>query len=204
MANEELMALLQSLQGTGPVRALSPGFLAQLPALTEIAAAATGKEAGPERAVPAAAKTAASALRALGGGLTLLPVVGSLLRLFGGGKKEEPPPLETFALPAPIRAEAGLSASGQTYLIDRGVGDRIRPLAAAPAEGGPWAAAPSASGAWTAAPARQPQSGGGTAITVNVQAMDSQSFLDRREDIARAVREAMLQSHSLNDVVSEL
>jgi hypothetical protein len=41
-------------------------------------------------------------------------------------------------------------------------------------------------------------------IQVNIQAMDSQSFLDRQDDIARAVREAMLHSNSLNDVVLEL
>jgi len=194
MANEELMALLESLQGTGSVRALNSGLLAQLPALIEATAAATGKETSGGKAAPAAAKVAASALGVLGGGLTLLPVVGSLLRLFGAGQKEEPAPLETFALPAPIRAEAGLSPSGQTYLIDRGAGDRIRPLSVPAAE----------SGSWTGTPAPRQAAGGGTAITVNVQAMDSQSFLDRREDIARAVREAMLQSHSLNDVVSEL
>jgi hypothetical protein len=90
-----------------------------------------------------------------------------------------------------------LSASGETFLIDRGIGDRIRQLPATvrstQAGGGSgWAGAGTAPG------------GAGASITVNVQAMDSQSFLDRREDIARAVREAMLQSHSLNDVVSEL
>jgi hypothetical protein len=41
-------------------------------------------------------------------------------------------------------------------------------------------------------------------ITVTVQAMDTQSFLDRSDDIARAVKRAMLESSSLNDVVSEL
>jgi hypothetical protein len=34
--------------------------------------------------------------------------------------------------------------------------------------------------------------------------MDSQSFLDHSQEIARAVREAMLNTSSLNDVVSEL
>ena len=43
-----------------------------------------------------------------------------------------------------------------------------------------------------------------TQITIQVQAMDSRSFLDHRDEIARAVREAMLNSHSLNDVVNEL
>ncbi len=41
-------------------------------------------------------------------------------------------------------------------------------------------------------------------ITVQVNAMDSRSFLDRSDDIARAVRQAMLESHAINDVVAEL
>ena len=45
---------------------------------------------------------------------------------------------------------------------------------------------------------------GAAQITIQVQAMDSRSFLDHRDEIAQAVREAMLNSHSLNDVVSEL
>jgi len=46
--------------------------------------------------------------------------------------------------------------------------------------------------------------GGGAQIVVNVQAMDSRSFLDHSQDIAQAVREAMLNMHALNDVVSEI
>jgi hypothetical protein len=34
--------------------------------------------------------------------------------------------------------------------------------------------------------------------------MDSRSFLDHSHDIASAVREAMLNMHSLNDVVNDL
>ena len=40
-------------------------------------------------------------------------------------------------------------------------------------------------------------------ITVQVQAMDSQSFLDHSADIAMAVRQAMLESSVLNDVIRE-
>jgi len=36
-----------------------------------------------------------------------------------------------------------------------------------------------------------------------VQAMDSKSFLDHSADIAMAVRQAMLESSVLNDVVRE-
>ena len=51
------------------------------------------------------------------------------------------------------------------------------------------------SGTTAAAPAQ---------ITVNVQAMDARSFLDRSSDIAAAVRHAMLNLNSINDVVSDL
>jgi hypothetical protein len=34
--------------------------------------------------------------------------------------------------------------------------------------------------------------------------MDSRSFMDHSYDIARAVREAMLNMHALNDVISDL
>ena len=197
MANEELIALLKHLQGPAAGNALNPGLLTQLPALLSGAAetgplssaAGTGPLAGESRA----SSIASTALRSVGGGLTLLPVVSSLLKLFGVGRaKEALPALEKFTLPEPIRAEAGLSRSGETFLIDRGMGDRIRPLT------------PPQTGAAFAGESSQARPSGSANITVNVQAMDSQSFLDRREDIARAVREAMLESHSLNDVVSEL
>jgi hypothetical protein len=41
-------------------------------------------------------------------------------------------------------------------------------------------------------------------VTVQVNAMDSRSFLDRSNDIASAVRQAILSAHSINDVLSEL
>jgi hypothetical protein len=52
--------------------------------------------------------------------------------------------------------------------------------------------------------AEQPPAQAAPQITIAVQAMDSRSFLDHREEIARAVREAMLNSNSLNDVVNDL
>jgi hypothetical protein len=49
-----------------------------------------------------------------------------------------------------------------------------------------------------------PSSSSSSAVHVHVQAMDSQSFVSRSNDIARAVKTAMLNSHSINDVISEL
>ena len=57
-------------------------------------------------------------------------------------------------------------------------------------------AAPAASG--PASPPSSPQ------ITVNVNAMDSRSFMDHSDDIANAVREAMLNMHPINGVVASL
>jgi hypothetical protein len=44
----------------------------------------------------------------------------------------------------------------------------------------------------------------GHSILVQVQAMDSQSFMDHSQQIAQAVRQAMLNSNSLNDVIQDL
>jgi hypothetical protein len=41
-------------------------------------------------------------------------------------------------------------------------------------------------------------------ISIQVNALDSQSFMDHSYEIAQAVRSAMLNMNSLNDVVSDL
>lgn len=119
---------------------------------------------------------AGTASKALGGGLGLLsPVVSGLLGLFGH-HASAPAPLPVYTPPAPLAVDAVLRSSPQT--------------AAPPSSPGP-AAAP-------AQPAYSPQ------ITVNVSAMDSRSFMDRSTDIASAVREAMLNNHPINGVISDL
>ena len=59
-------------------------------------------------------------------------------------------------------------------------------------------AAPNAAGSGTGGGQAAPQ------VTVNVNAMDSQSFMDHSNDIANAVREAMLNMHPINGVVASL
>jgi hypothetical protein len=44
----------------------------------------------------------------------------------------------------------------------------------------------------------------GHQIHIHVSALDTQSFLDRSSHIAQAVKTAMLQSNSLNDVIAEM
>ena len=121
----------------------------------------------------------------VGSGLGLSPLLTGLLSLFGGGggASEPPPALVRFALPAALNATAGVSdaAPGRTFPVDYGQGGTERPVAA-----------------------DRHASAIPTQITVQVQAMDSQSFLDHSNDIALAVRRAMLESSVLNDVIREI
>jgi hypothetical protein len=138
-------------------------------------------------------------------GLGMVPLVVGLLGLFGGGGTPAPPTLEKYAMPERQYfegADTGSDVSGADY-------DQMgmpRAYSAAP-DGG--SAQPSGSASQGSSSGRSgapsgPSGAGATQITVNVQAMDSQSFLDHSNEIAQAVRAAMLNSNSINDVVNNL
>lgn len=182
-----------------------------------------------------ASKVASQALATVGkaaggffGGLTALPIVSELMKLFGGGgSAASPPPLEKYRPPAPVRFDAVLGNQGGTQTIEGAGFDQYgypRPTSSAlpqvPSYSSLLASAPNANSpaARGQGGTSSDQTGGGagpavdglsasrpaTHVTVNVQAMDSRSFLDRSHDIAQAVREAMLNMHAINDVVNDL
>ena len=129
-----------------------------------------------------AANLARSASSGLGSGLTLLPLISGIARLFGfGAKNEALSPLQSFALPSAIDLDGGISQTGSSPIsgISYGPNGLPRSVSAAPRSAN-------------------------TSINVSVQTIDARSFLDHSDDIARAVREAMLNSHPLNDVISEV
>ncbi len=115
----------------------------------------------------------------LGSGLS--PLISGIAGLFSGGGGESVP--TTFLMPPPVGVNAGINEAAPTrpFAVDYAAGGQPR-----------------------GATAGAPRSGGSTQITVQVQAMDSQSFLDHSDDIAQAVRQAMLQSSVLNDVIREV
>ncbi len=122
--------------------------------------------------------TAGSLLSGLfGGTFGLSPILNGLISLFKGSGAPTLQPLVPFTLPPAIQYEGGYSATnGQVGAANYGQG------------GAPRASSPS--------PA--------TNVQIQVNAMDSRSFLDHSADIANAVREAMLHSNSLNDVIADL
>jgi hypothetical protein len=125
--------------------------------------------------------------------------------LFGGGSSA-PPALEKYSMPSSISFESadtgnGLSASD----FDQMGTPRLYSSAAdSPAAASGGAAANASVGGQGA----ETTGGGGNAaapqISVTVQTMDAQSFLDNSDQIAQAVRGAMLNLSSINDVVNEL
>lgn len=111
------------------------------------------------------------------------PLIRGIISLFGGGDSAvTAPELPRFALPPAIRFGAAETANGGFSSVDydQAGSPRIvqRTQAGMPVLQG--------------------------AVTVNVQAMDARSFLDRSTEIAAAVREAMLNLNSINDVVNDL
>ena len=115
-------------------------------------------------------------------GLGIVPLIGGLIGLFGGSGGPTQAPLTRYAMPDPVSFQGAQTGAG----IEAAGSD----LTGMPRAAG--------GGSFT---------GGGTGgaqITVQVQAMDARSFMDRSSDIAAAVREAMLNLNSINDVVSNL
>jgi hypothetical protein len=115
----------------------------------------------------------------LGGGLSSLsPLIGGLLSLFGGGGGQTLAVPSPFMLPAPVQSQAGVTASAPGQVSPVSYSNSGQP--------------------------RGQSASASTQVTVQVNAMDSQSFLDHSDDIANAVKQAILNSNSLNDIISSL
>lgn len=119
----------------------------------------------------------------LTGGFGLARLVTSMVGLFRRGEMPLEPALPEFHLPESIALEAALTDQGTNIQgVSRGLGETVR-LRESRKE-------------------RQPAAS--NQVTINVQALDSRSFVDHSEDIARAVRDALLHSHTLNETLVEL
>ena len=113
----------------------------------------------------------------LGGGSILSPIIGGLVDLFGGSSQPAPAPAP-FLLPAPTQYEGGITASSSSQVTPVSYGEAGQPRAQ------------------NSASAQQ--------VNIQISALDSQSFLDHSDEIATAVKQALLNSHPLGDVISDL
>lgn len=138
-----------------------------------------------ENSVMQAASTQGSKVESVG--KTILSFIGSgfgiaqvLDKIFSG--RGEPATVSTasYLPPSPLSVEAGIYG-GFAGLHPIQYGQTGLPL--------------------PPAPVRQTIQ---TPVTIQVQALDSRSILDHSNEIAEAVKEALLNSHSLNDVVTEI
>ena len=121
-------------------------------------------------------KVASTLTGGLLGGLS--PILSGVMSLFGGGASSTPTPLTTYIPPPNLHFQVANGPGPAVLGVDYGQSGAPRAVSSTPQS--------------------IPQ------ITVQVQAMDSRSFIDHSHDIATAVREAVLNMHSLNDVIGDL
>lgn len=190
------------------LRSKLPGVLPSAPAQTDQLKPASDVKAEVSSQVlvmdkataPAVSKSQESpiskALSTVGGSVfSAFPLFSGIASLFGGSEPASPPPLPHYLPPPAIRFEGAVSSSNPEVIYGVSYGATGKPRASGLVSDFPGVPAGS-----TTTPARMPV----PQITIQVQTMDSRSFLDHSEEIASAVKEALLNSHSLNDVFSEL
>jgi hypothetical protein len=124
----------------------------------------------------------------LGGALGFLsPVISGIASLFSGGSSGSTV-LPVYTAPPSVAISGALSPAAHSAAAS--------PVYTPPSQAASPQSAQRGDGGSSSSAAPQ--------ITVNVSAMDSQSFMDRSNDIANAVREAMLNMHPINNVISNL
>jgi hypothetical protein len=116
--------------------------------------------------------------------------------LVTGGSSGSPQSLNLSALKGPAGSNTGGSIRGTLMPSSTHAQNNLSRTYSAGNQGIPKGMAPSVSGGSSTASGHQ--------IHIHVSALDTQSFLDRSSHIAQAVKTAMLQSNSLNDVIAEM
>jgi hypothetical protein len=167
-------------QNTTQLGELVASLQAQLDAITDNTRAVTDNTSAKSSGSTAGSVAKGVLGEIFGGALATNPILSGLVSLFGASSSSAPQPLTQFSLPPALNLQGAVSETQGISAVSYGQDGLPR--------------ASSSSGT-----AQAPQQ-----ITVNIQAMDSQSFMDHSEDIAAAVKNAMLHSNSLNDVIAEL
>lgn len=124
--------------------------------------------------------------------LAISPIISGIIGLFGG-HNNAPPALTPFVLPSSVRLDAAIGPKDQFLPASHGTNGLSK------LNGVPSASQPNVPGAQ--------QNAGQQAATQQINVappLDSHFFLDHSDQIALAVKDAMLHSSSLNDVITDL
>lgn len=159
--------------GTGVAPDLTKASVTASTAVSKTSSGSTG-----ESAASTIAQNTKPSTGLLGAMANLNPIVAGLMKMFGGwGSEEAVQTLTKIERPDAVRYQGGVSEPTGWSIgeIDY-----------------------SANGMPRAVNGR-----GQAPVVVQVQAIDSRSFLDHRDEIASAVRQALLESHGLGDVMRE-
>jgi hypothetical protein len=174
-ANEAAAKTTELTTVLGQLRAVQETSIGSLTDNTRAVDQNTVTKSGGGGVLGAIGKAAGSFLT---GGFGLGPLISGLFGLFGGSSSQPVTQFTRFQLPPSANFQGGISGAnpGQITATDAGQNGQPRSVS-------------------QSAPAM---------VTIQVNAMDSRSFLDHRDEIASAVREAILHSSSLNDAISDL
>jgi hypothetical protein len=114
----------------------------------------------------------------LGGGFGIASFVSGLTGLFSGSEASTGPTFVRYSRPGAIHAEAAISSStgGRVFAVDSGQGGLPRGISSADA----------------------------VQVSIPSQEWNGRLFLDHSQEIALAVRQAMLETSVLNDVIREV
>jgi len=110
-----------------------------------------------------------------GQGSILSPIVSGLMSLFGGGSSTPQQVFTPYIAPPSVQLATTVNS-----------------------------AVPAALPSPTGQTGGQGNIASGPQVQIQVNAIDAQSFLDHSDEIADAVRQALLNSHSLGDVIADL
>ena len=108
-----------------------------------------------------------------GQGSLLGPIVSGIMSLFGGGSSSPQPVLTPYVAPSPVQLETVINSPTTTGQGNTGQNTTAQNATAS-----------------------------AQTVQIQVNAMDSKSFVEHSDEIAEAVRQALLNSHSLGDVIA--
>jgi hypothetical protein len=130
-------------------------------------------------------------------GLGLTPLIGGLIGLFSGGDSDSRPPLTKYVMPPSLDFQAADSGGVLTSVSYDQMGTPR-------ALGGDAPSQPSSIAASSVGSVSSPAAAAPAQTAANTETINARWFMDHSADIAAAVRNAMLNLNSINDVVNDL